>query len=191
MIRGGVGGANTNASGLPFEQELDLKEFIENNFPNYRVETYKAPMGKMQFGGKYKQIQQVFDEKGDELGLILSQGLLYEFLKSKNIDYKNIFSKKYKPDEAFLNIQKRALTIVEKKFQSTPGSVDEKLQTFEFKKWVYSKLIDKIDEIDYVRFIFVGNGSWFNHHRYKDVYDYFKERGIEYYFDALPETIFD
>lgn len=60
---------------------------------------------------------------------------LYEkILIPKNIDFKKIISKQMLPDEAFYNYYNKTVYIIEKKFQSSSGSVDEKIQTCDFKK---------------------------------------------------------
>ena len=41
------------------------------------------------------------------------------------------------PDESFFNIKTNKLIIIEKKWQQIEGSVDEKLQTCDFKKKQY------------------------------------------------------
>ena len=47
------------------------------------------------------------------------------------------------PDEFYLDTKKRNAFIIEKKTQSTSGSVDEKLQTAVFKRYVLSKKFKK------------------------------------------------
>jgi hypothetical protein len=47
------------------------------------------------------------------------------------------------PDEYFLNMRKKIAFIIEKKTQEVSGSVDEKIQTASFKKYVLSKKFKK------------------------------------------------
>ena len=49
-------------------------------------------------------------------------------------------NKTMNPDEALFNKTNNTLYIIEKKYQETEGSVDEKLQTFHFNIWFYEKI---------------------------------------------------
>ena len=44
-----------------------------------------------------------------------------------------------KPDECFIELKKKIIFIIEKKFQEVNGSVCEKIQTAPFKRWQYSR----------------------------------------------------
>ena len=46
----------------------------------------------------------------------------------------------YLPDSVFVNHTNNTIYVIEKKFQEGSGSVDEKLQTCDFKKRIYQKL---------------------------------------------------
>ena len=72
---------------------------------------------------------------------------------------------------------------IEKKYQQTDGSVDEKLQTSGFKLKQYRKLVEGTS-IE-VKFIYVLN-DWFHNPRYKDVLDYIKEVKCDYFFNEIP-----
>lgn len=89
-----------------------------------------------------------------------------------------------KPDEAFINELDKTVYIIEKKFQHTSGSVDEKLATFPFKIREYKRLLGPID-YDLV-YMYLLSSDWFNAPKYKDYYDYMDELGCPYYFDSLP-----
>ena len=73
----------------------------------------------------------------------------------------NFNSKQWKPDEAFINFENNTVYIVEKKWQETEGSVDEKLLGFGNKRRLYQRLLDKAENSFAVQFIFVGNSSFF------------------------------
>lgn len=66
-----------------------------------------------------------------------------KFLKEKKIinDSKKIGHGCKKPDECFLNEEKKIIIIIEKKFQKRGGSVCEKIQTVDFKLWQFRKLL--------------------------------------------------
>lgn len=95
---------------------------------------------------------------------------LYDILHTKKVNYKSLISKKLLPDKFFINTSTKELLILEVKFQETAGSVDEKLQTSDFKLRQYKKLFDNYD----VKFRFVLN-HWFMKEEYKDVLDYIND----------------
>lgn len=75
------------------------------------------------------------------------------------------------------------LFIIEMKFQKVAGSVDEKLQTCDFKKKQYKKLMSAINvEVEYIYIL----SDWFRKPEYKDVLDYIISVGCQYYFHYLP-----
>lgn len=163
MKRGGVGGAKTQTGAL-FEIENDLKaSLIESGFLIAGPEVWHA--SKL-------------------IGLNVPKNSLYsEFLSERGIDHREILSKKLLPDEAFYNVSKKTLYIIEKKYQTVEGSVDEKLQTCAFKLRQYRKLCDPIDVK--VSFIYLLN-DWFTKERYRDTLDFVVETGCSYYIDKLP-----
>ena len=63
------------------------------------------------------------------------------------------------------------------------GSVDEKLQTCDFKKKQYKKLMAPAN-ID-VKYIYLLD-NWFKNEKYKDVLDYIHSVDCEYYFEYIP-----
>lgn len=87
------------------------------------------------------------------------------------------------PDDAFINIRNRTVYIIEKKFQSVAGSVDEKLQTCLYKKTQYEKLVSQT-EYD-IKYICVLN-DWFRQDKYCDVLSYIKYVGCSCFFNELP-----
>jgi hypothetical protein len=76
------------------------------------------------------------------------------------------------------------LHIIEIKFQYGTGSVDEKLQTCDFKRKQYLKLVSDLGLS--VAFIYVLNSDWFDVPRYKDVFEYIRSVNCNYCFDRLP-----
>jgi len=117
--------ARTNANGLWFEQTTSLNEaFIDGG---YRVAT----------DGK------ICTSKGAVLGYSKSKHEFKRFLEENGVDLK-VNSDKLLPDDAFINIRNKTVYIVEKKFQSVSGSVDEKLQTCLYKKRQYYKLVSQM-----------------------------------------------
>lgn len=165
MIKGGIGGANTQ-TGLRFEERIHLATVI-SQLQDYEVQGFE-----------------VF-YKGEKIAELFSKNRLYKnLLALKQITHTNYISKKLLPDEAIL--VGNTLFIIEMKFQYVAGSVDEKLQTCHFKKRQYTKLFSDSD-ID-VEYIYVLN-DWFAKPEYRDVLEYIKEVGCHYYFNEIPLSI--
>ncbi|MBY0539349.1 hypothetical protein K2P56_02865 [Patescibacteria group bacterium] len=163
MISGGKGGGNT-LTGLNFEKEKDILELLKKT-KGYSVK------GSVVF----------FDKK--EVARSFRKNVLYKFLESKGVHYKDILSKKLLPDEAIYVITNNTLFIIELKFQRVAGSVDEKLQTCDFKRKQYAKLMAPLNiEVEYIYVL----SDWFKKPEYKDVRDYIISVGCHYYFGYLP-----
>ncbi len=169
MKTGGLGGANT-LTGLRFEREVDFQQLI-GTVPGYEVKrvSLKAGMGVF-FEGKL--IARCF-RKHD----------FYQFLSESNVDWKNLITKKLLPDDALLVIVRETLFIIEVKYQQVAGSVDEKLQTCDFKRKQYLKLVSSLGlKVEYV---YVLN-DWFKKPEYKDVLDYIHSVNCHYRFNEIP-----
>jgi hypothetical protein len=105
------------------------------------------------------------------------------FLQPNGINYRTILSKKILPDGALL--VGKTMYIIEKKYQAGSGSVDEKLQTCDFKRKQYIKLLSPLNiEVEYY---YVLN-DWFNKPEYTDVFDYILSVGCKYFIEELPLT---
>lgn len=162
MINKGKGGANTK-TGLVFEGQTDLSTFL-NSQKNYHVK-----------GG-------IVYFKNREVARVFKKYKLYKFLEEYDIDWRNILSKKLLPDDSIYVIVSNTIYIIECKFQKVAGSVDEKLQTCDFKKKQYIKLMKPLGiKVDY---IYVLN-DWFTVPAYRDVLAYIKEMGCDYYFNEI------
>ena len=80
-------------------------------------------------------------------------------------------------------IVRETLFIIEVKYQQVEGSVDEKLQTCDFKRKQYLKLVVGLGlKVEYV---YVLN-DWFKDPRYKDVLNYINSVNCHYKFGSLP-----
>jgi hypothetical protein len=139
MIRGGQGGGKTK-TGLRFESRITLEKAI-SSIPNYKVLNDKI---------FYK------DQKVAEL--YQKHKLYKNLLEPNKIDYSKIISKKLLPDDAILILKDKILYIVEIKFQEVAGSVDEKLQTCDFKNKEYRKLLAPLNIS--VKYVYILN-NWF------------------------------
>lgn len=108
---------------------------------------------------------------------------LYKYLREKEVDWKKYISKRLYPDEALYVIVNNILFIIEMKFQKVSGSVDEKLQTCDFKIKQYKKLMATLNiEVEYIYIL----NDWFKQPSYKDTLDYVISVGCQYYFNYLP-----
>lgn len=163
MKENGIGGGNT-ITGLNFEKETDILELLRSK------KGYTVKDGIIYYNGK-------------EVAKSFKKNALYKFLETKKVDYKKILSKKLLPDEAIYVIINNTLFIIEVKFQKVAGSVDEKLQTCDFKRKQYAKLMAPLNiEVEYIYIL----SDWFRHQSYKDVCDYIISVGCQYYFKYLP-----
>ncbi len=163
MIKGGKGGGNT-ITGLNFEHRQDFLSII-NDQPGYSVN------------------DNVISFQGKEVARSYRKNSLYKYLASQGVDDKKILSTRLLPDEAIYVIINNTLFIIEMKFQQVSGSVDEKLQTCDFKKKQYRKLMAPLNiEVEYMYIL----GNWFKQDRYKDTLDYVIASGCQYYFQYLP-----
>lgn len=164
MKKEGKGGGRT-ITGLRFESRVEMKGLL-GSLSGYKVlgdVVYYQREKVAEFFGKHK---------------------LYKKLLERNkINYKKIISKKLLPDEAILILNGRTLYIIEIKFQEVAGSVDEKLQTCDFKNKQYRKLLAPLGIS--VKYGYVLN-DWFKKQEYKDVLEYVESVGCYYFFYELP-----
>lgn len=122
--------------------------------------------------------------QGEKVAELYKKYKLYENLLKKNrIDYSEIVSSRLVPDDAIFVLKNKTLYIIEIKSQRGQGSVDEKLQTCDFKNKKYRKLLLPL-EIE-VKYVYVLN-DWFKKDRYKDVLEYVESVGCYYFFNELP-----
>ena len=159
------GAAKTNENGLSFEGRSDLRDAIEEH-PDYELDYEERVIN-----GQGEIVAEYFEK----------YGFYRDFLQPNEVDWKDYISSKLLPDSALLVGD--TMHIIEKKYQETSGSVDEKLQTCEFKKQQYEKLLHPLGIS--VEYIYVFN-DWFEQERYADVLDYIVEKNCHYYFDEIP-----
>jgi len=163
MKKGGTGGGNT-ITGLIYEGKVDLATFIAEQ-KNYAVEGNDV----FYYG---KCVAHVFKKHA-----------FYDYLKTKGINWKEHISKQLLPDNAIYVIVNNTMFILEVKTQNVAGSVDEKLQTCDFKKKQYQKLLSQLNmEVQYIYIL----DDWFRKPQYKDVLDYIISVGCQYYFNYIP-----
>lgn len=159
----GIGGGNT-ITGLNFEKERDILEILK------KARGYSIKGNVIYFQGK--KVARSYRKQS-----------LYKLFAERKIDWRKLVSKRLFPDEAIYVIINNTLFIIEMKFQKVSGSVDEKLQTCDFKKKQYKKLMAPLDiEVEYIYIL----NDWFKNPAYKDTLDYVISVGCQYYFNCLP-----
>jgi hypothetical protein len=164
MIKGGIGGARTG-TGLKFESRINLKDVIRP------LKGYNIAGDEVFFGAT-------------KVAELYQKNKIYKnLLEPRGINYAKVISKKLLPDDALFLVSNNTLFIIEIKFQEVAGSVDEKLQTCDFKNRQYNKLFGSLDIP--VKYIYVLN-EWFRKPEYKDVLDYIKSVGCYYFFYEIP-----
>ena len=150
----GAGGANTNKNGLKFEEVADLKDRYES--------IIRRKIGsEVKFKGQTRTFIEV------------SKSALHKYMEK--IGEKNMILKPAagckKPDEAYIDLEKKNIFIIEKKFQQISGSADEKLQTGYFKQLHYKELFPNF-KIYYMYCL----SDWFK--REESALKYLKDSGI-------------
>ncbi len=171
MIKGGKGGSKT-LTGLNFEKKVDLYELLKK-IPGYNLKKSNQRAGTDVY----------FEEK--IVARCFRKHEFYKFLEENNVDWKKIISRKLLPDDAMLVIVRDTLFIIEVKYQQVSGSVDEKLQTCDFKRKQYLKLVTPLGlRVEYVYVL----SDWFKKPEYKDVLDYIQSVNCHYKFNELPLT---
>lgn len=203
-IRNGKGGANTNKSGLAFEQLTNLPDHIRRDLSNkYELRSYSIKKENRVRNSKDYSYA-VFDKKKNkQIGVITRQFQFYNVL-NQLYHIVNNHHKYWKPDDAFFNINKHTLFIVEKKYQNQPGSVDEKLFGLNAKRVIYQDLFNRqMDEpVIPVEFIAMFNSSWWLKGQtldengqiiktasvdYHDYFDSLRNNGVKIMFDHYED----
>ena len=149
----GAGGNNTNANGLPYEKLTDLKseyEIIKNDIYDKTI--------------KFNNSNKIF--------MSSSQANVFKCME-KNIDTSIISAHGCKrPDECFISEEENKIFIIEKKFQQCSGSVCEKIQTSDFKKWQYNRVFP-----DYEIFYIYCLSDWFKTNTPAEI-EYLKHKNV-------------
>ena len=165
------GGALTTEHGLLYETYTDLEEALRKAGFDIKEEA---------------ACKEVYD-KLVKVGLITKKQKFYKCFSHLDHDgWKNYVSKQLLPDDVFINLKNKTIYIIEKKYQAGNGSVDEKLQTVDFKIKEYEKMLPGWK----IEFFYILN-DFFNKDAYKDVFDYIKASGGKYYFNELPLSDLD
>jgi len=169
MIKNGIGGASTK-TGLLFEERVDIQKLLAG-INGYHLEKTANKAGYKVF---YNQ---------QEVARCFKKHEFYRFLREYDIDWKLTFSKQLVPDNGLFVVVRDTLFIIEIKFQQGTGSVDEKLQTCDFKRKQYTKLVHSLGwRVEYVYIL----NDWFKQEGYKDTLDYIHSMNCHYMFNEIP-----
>lgn len=181
MRKGGTGGSETARAGSNFEVITD-ERFIEGMF-NLGYELVNLHKLSGQNGPVHGRT--LVNTHGEKVEVFYKSGLYKLFFEPLGVNYKEYFSARLEPDTALYSHKTNTLTIIEKKQMVAAGSVAEKLQTCDYKRYYYEKLLEahKINlEITWVL------GSYFKEHesQLKSVYEYMLSKGSKYYYGEIP-----
>ena len=170
----GAGGLNTNKNGLKFEELTNFKDRYESIQPS------RNGIGsEVKFKGHLRTFIKV------------SKSALHKYMNKigeKNMTLKPAAGCK-EPDEAYIDLEKNIVFIIEKKFQQESGSVDEKLQTGCFKQSHYKELFPNF-KIYYMYCL----SDWFKRNEYESVLNYLTNGGIPVFWgnsETCKENIID
>ena len=171
MKESGFGGALTQ-TGLVFERKVDFQDLLRKT-PGYEVKAIDSKAGK----GVYF--------RGQSVARCFRKHDFYKFLEERKVDWRPKLSRRLFPDDALLVDARETLFVIEVKYQQCVGSVDEKLQTCDFKRKQYLKLLTGTGlKIEYV---YVLN-DWFKQDEYKDVLEYIESVNCHFRFGSLTHS---
>ena len=164
------GGSKTNLHGLSFEKRTDFLTALEN----HQYIKIENTIG----------IKKVYYKKY-LLGYYTEKSNFYKyFLIKQGVKWKEVISKQYLPDAVFINETNKTIYIIEKKYQAGSGSVDEKLQTCDFKKKIYTKLINKCKS-PYKSEYYYLLSDWYKRPEYDDVKNYIHSVNCKYFINRI------
>jgi hypothetical protein len=161
----GAGGANTNANGLSFEDATEPQEFYE---------VLKKCKHHQEI--RFHDCQKTY---------ILTKRAGFSNYMGENMDktIEALHGAK-QPDETYIDEEEKVVFIIEKKFQQTSGSVNEKLQTYPNKIRNYQRRIPDY-KIVYVYCL----AEWFRTYCKAEI-QYLKEDNIPFFW-GTSETYKD
>ena len=162
MIKGGTGGANT-VTGAYFEQ------IAHGKAPGIPVHKTKLRTYFEEHTNKLYSLSKIFEKNS---GVPRKEIAEDKWERAKQFEGKFLLTKALEPDECWIDYESSTMTVFEKKYQDTNGSVDEKIQTCEFKWRQYKKIATEL-EIENVYYIFIL-GDFFKNPYYVDALNYVK-----------------
>jgi hypothetical protein len=169
MITGGTGGANTQV-GLAFEGKVGLKQAIDGH-PDFHLNGNRV----------------LRDSDNSEVALVGEKYEFYRVFLRPNGQHPvrdGVLSRRLLPDGFVVPEGSDVVSIIEIKWQTTPGSVDEKLQTCVYKKDRYDAMLAPLGKVS--KMVYVVNEDWFGKPEYRDTLKFMRDNGTVVCFDELP-----
>ncbi len=164
------GGFNTNIHGLNFEKRTDFLTSLQEH-PYFKIDNITG-------------IKNIYYKK-NLIGRYTEKKNFYKyFLIKEGVKWTEVVSKQYLPDAVFINDINKTIYIIEKKYQQGPGSVDEKLQTCDFKKKIYKKLIDNCKHSYKTEYYYLLS-DWFKRDEYTDVKKYIRSVNCKFFINRI------
>jgi len=170
------GGYKTNENGFRFERDTDFLDLIEQKmgFSSKILNLGKEKSRTAEIYKNNKLIGYHYEK----------QGLYIRFFEPKGYNYRKQGPSILEPDFVFLNELNKTAYIIEKKFQGGGGSVDEKLQTCDYKRRHYYE--PKFKVLGYKTKFYWMLSDYFDDEKKSDVFDYIKSVGCDYFFNFIP-----
>lgn len=181
MKRGGVGGAKTQRAGARFEKSTAEDLILDIVKLGYDIVAEHRPRGNERTIHGHTLVNSF----QDTVEIYYQDGLYKLFYEPRDIDWKEHFSSRLKPDTAIYSAKSNVLTIVEKKQQETEGSVAEKLQTCDYKLRYYQTLTNPLG-INVELFWLLGSYFENKQESLRSVFEYMESKGSRYFFKRIP-----
>lgn len=180
MIKNGKGGGNT-ITGLIFEGKTDLGTFLSTQ-KGYSVRDVEEQIHSN--GNNITVKVRTVYYNNERVAELYKKNEFYKSLLVKlDIDWKKYISKRLLPDDSIFVIIKNTVYIIECKHKQVVDYVYEKLQTCDFKKKEYRRLLSQANlDVEYIYLL----DNWFRDEKYRDVLDYIHSVGCDYYFEYIP-----
>lgn len=165
-------------TGAVWEAKSSLEKFFKN-LTSYQVCNWNEIDQK-----GLNAFKLYYENNPQPVAFIFKNNAIYKFLKDQyGVEYRSLVSKKLLPDNSIFVVSNNTFFIIEHKSQKRSGSVDEKLQTCDFKKKQWEKILSVMNcKIEYVYVL----DKWFKRPEYKDVLGYIESVGCSYYFHYIP-----
>ena len=181
MKKGGIGGGHTARAGSTFEIRIDgilLRDLNEIGYNEISIQKLNGINGPIH--GRTLE-----NGSGEKIELFYKSGIYKLFFEKRGIDYRKYFSARLEPDIAIYSDKKKTLTIIEIKQMTAAGSVAEKLQTCDYKRFYYETLSSPLSVNVAVSWVL---GEYFKakESQFQSVFEYMLRKGSKYYFDFLP-----
>jgi hypothetical protein len=181
MKKGGIGGSHTAREGSSFEVQVD--EILMNDLN--RIGYNEVLIQRLSGEGGPIHGRTLQSQLGDKIEIFYKSGIYRLFFEPQGIDYKNHFSARLEPDIAIYSEKEQTLTIVEIKQMTAAGSVAEKLQTCDYKRFYYESLSATLSIKIAISWV-LGEYFKVKENQFQSIYEYMLSKGSNYYFGYLP-----